>query len=137
MLFGVAQARYFVGVPVTVSFSSAYPLGHIGAQFGTYDLGSGFGLRAAAEVNPSNQALYGGADLLYTGGESNRYYLGVGGLYGATGTKNELYVQGVAGMDFDVESLVSFFTELQPRYNLESEAGSIFVRFGVNVHLGD
>ena len=138
-LLGAAHARFFVGVPISSQLSEDGANSFLGASLGTYDLGSGFGLRGGVEFKPIVSALYvqAGADLLYSTGESTVLYVGAGGGYTRAGADDSLFVAGTAGIDLDAESFISFFAEVQPRYNLTSESGQLYLRAGLNFHFGD
>ena len=138
-LLGAAHARFFVGVPISSGLSEDGANSYLGATLGTYDLGSGFGLRGGLEFKPIVSALYvqAGADLLYSTGESTVLYVGAGGGYSRAGADDSLYVAGTAGIDLDAASFISFFAEAQPRYNLTSESGQLYLRAGLNFHFGN
>ncbi len=138
-LLGAAHARFFIGVPVSSQLTESGANSFLGASLGTYDLGSGFGLRGGVEFKPIVSALYvqAGADLLYSTGESTVLYVGAGGGYTRAGADDSLFVAGTAGIDLDAESFISFFAEAQPRYNLTSESGQLYLRAGLNFHFGD
>lgn len=138
-LLGAAHARFYVGVPISSGLTEGGSSSFLGATLGTYDLGSGFGLRGGLEFKPVVSALYvqAGADLLYTSGESTVFYVGAGGGYSRAGEDDALYVAGTAGVDLDAATFISFFAEAQPRYNLSTEVGQLFVRAGLNFHFGD
>lgn len=138
-LFGAAHARFYVGVPISSQLTEGGASSFLGATLGTYDLGSGFGLRGGVEFKPTVSALYfqAGADLLYTTGESTVFYVGAGGGYSRAGENDALYVAGTAGLDLDAASFISFFAEAQPRYDLSTESGQLFVRAGLNLHFGN
>ena len=125
--------------PITSQLTENGANSYLGATLGTYDLGSGFGLRGGLEFKPVLSALYTqvGADLLYSTGESTVFYVGAGGGYSTAAGTDALYVAGTAGLDLDAASFISFFAEAQPRYNLTTEAGQLFVRAGLNLHFGD
>ena len=138
-LLGAAHARLFVGALISSGLSEDGADSYLGASLGTYDLGSGFGLRGGVEFKPIVSALYvqAGADLLYSTGKSTVLYVGAGGGYSRAGADDTLYVAGTAGIDLDAASFISFFAEAQPRYNLTSESGQLYLRAGLNFHLGD
>ena len=138
-LLGAAHARFFVGAPISSELSENGTHSFLGATLGTYDLGSGFGLRGGLEFKPVVSALYlqAGADLLYSTGGSTVLYVGAGGGYSRAGADDSLFVAGTAGIDLDAESFISFFAEVQPRYNLTSESGQLYLRAGLNFHFGD
>lgn len=138
-LLGAAHARFFIGVPLSSQLTEDGANSFLGATLGTYDLGSGFGLRGGLEFKPIVSSLYvqAGADLLYSTGESTVLYVGAGGGYSRAGADDTLYVAGTAGLDLDAESFISFFAEAQPRYNLTTEAGQLYLRAGLNFHFGD
>lgn len=138
-LLSAAHARFYLGVPISSQLTEDGANSYLGATLGTYDLGSGFGLRGGVEFKPVVSSLYvqAGADLLYSTGESTVLYVGAGGGYTRAGADDALYVAGTAGIDLDAESFISFFAEAQPRYNLTSESGALFVRAGLNFHFGD
>jgi len=140
LLTGTAYARQFVGVPSSSLISEGSVTRFVGLQFGTYDLGSGFGLRAGAEVVPTLEEgllAQGGTDLLYTTGERVVFYLGAGGGYSSVAGDDSLYVAGTVGLDFDAASTLSYFVEAQPRYDLGRDAGLFYLRSGLNLHFGD
>jgi len=61
----------------------------------------------------------------------------VGGGYASDAGDDSLYLAGTAGVDFDAVSRISYFLEVQPRYDLVQEEGFLYLRSGVNVHFGD
>lgn len=135
-----AQARFFLGPTLVIQVTEGDTASALGVQFGTYNLGSGFGLRGTLEVRPplvSSPAFQTAADLLYSRGEETIFYLGVGGGYANTSGSESLAVSGTLGVDVDTDSLISVFLEAQPRYNLTTDAPTFHVRSGLNVHLGD
>jgi hypothetical protein len=139
-LLGTAQARFFVGAPSSTLVTRSAITSFVGLQLGTYDLGNGFGLRAGAEVVPELSAglnVQGAADLLYTRGSDLVLYGGVGSGYANLGGAEALFVSGTLGVDIDAQTTVSYFLEAQPRYNLSSRTPQLYLRSGINLHLGE
>lgn len=136
-LWSTSHARFFVGFPLASQVSEDAVSSYLGVSLGTYDLGGGFGLRGSLEFKPVVSAAYyqAGADLLYSSGESTVFYAGLGGGYSSAAGAESLYLAGTAGLDLDAASLVSVFAELQPRYDLASESGLLYLRAGLNFHL--
>ena len=137
-LWSTAHANFYLGFPVASQITESSVNSYLGVSLGTYNLGGGFGLRGNLEFKPILTTPYyrAGADLLYTTGESAVFYFGAGGGYSSAGGAESLYVAGTAGVDLDADSLISVFAEVQPRYDLTTEAGLLFFRAGVNVHVG-
>lgn len=139
-LLTAVYARQFVGLPSSFLIGEDGVIRFVGVQVGSYDLGSGLGLRADAEFVPvpaEGPIVQGGVDLLYSTGESTVFYAGAGGGYANVAGADSLYLAGTAGVDFDAASRISYFLEVQPRYDLEREAGLLYLRSGINVHFGD
>ncbi len=134
------HARQFVGLPSSALVTDGGVTRFVGIQVGTYELGNRLGLRANAEfvsTPDDGPVAHGGVDLLYRSGESNIFYAGVGGGYASDAGDDSLYLAGTAGVDFDAASRISYFLEVQPRYDLVQEEGFLYLRSGVNVHFGD
>lgn len=139
-LLGTAHARLFIGLPSSTLISTEGILEFVGVHVGTHDLGSGFGLRAGAEFSPSLEAglfAQGGADVLYSTGEDIVFYVGAGGGYKSIAGADSLYVAGTAGVDLDAATTLSYFVEVQPRYDINQEVGLFYLRSGLNLHFGD
>ena len=136
-LWSTARANVYLGFPVVSQVEQTSLSSYLGVSLGTYNLGAGFGLRGNLEFKPILSTPYyqAGADLLYTTGESTVFYVGAGGGYSSSAGTESLYVAGTAGLDLDAASLISIFAEAQPRYNLTTKAGLLFLRAGINVHL--
>lgn len=140
VLFGTAQARFFVGAPSSTLLTRSAITSFVGLQLGTYDLGNGFGLRGGVELVPAfGTALnvQGAVDLLYTRGSNLVIYGGVGSGYANLGGAEALFVSGTVGLDLDAETTISYFLEAQPRYNLLSKTPQLYLRSGINLHLGE
>ena len=136
-LWGTANARVFIGFPVASQLDETSVSSYLGLTLGTYDLWGKFGFRGGLEFKPVISPLYFqvGADLLYATGENTVFYLGAGGGYASAAETESLYASGTAGLDLDAGSLISVFAEVQPRYNLTTETGLLFLRAGINLHL--
>ena len=137
--WSTAHAQFFLGFPVVSQVTESSVNSYLGVSLGSYNLGGRFGLRGNLEFKPILSTPYyrAGADLLYTTGENTVFYLGAGGGYSSAAGTESLYVAGTAGLDLDANSLISVFAEVQPRYDLSTEAGLLFFRAGVNVHFGE
>lgn len=80
-LLTAVYARQFVGLPSSFLIGEDGVVRFVGVQVGTYDLGSGLGLRADAEFVPlpaDGPIVQGGVDLLYSTGERTVLYAGAG-----------------------------------------------------------
>ena len=137
--WSTAHARIFLEFPVAAQVTESSVSSFLGVSLGTYNLGGGVGLRGNLEFKPVLSTPYyqAGADLLYTTGENTVFYLGAGGGYSSAAGTESLYVAGTAGLDLDANSLISVFGEVQPRYDLTTDAGRLFLRAGINVHFGE
>jgi hypothetical protein len=140
LLTATAQAGFFIGTPISTELKGEDSIGYLGVQLGSYDLGSGFGLRAGLEILPplgSGAPYQATGDLLYGIGETTVFYLGAGGGYAALGSSESFLLSGTLGLDIDAASLISVFAEAQPRYNLRAESVALYLRTGLNFHFGD
>ncbi len=134
--WNTAQARVFIGFPVASQVDETSVSSYLGFTLGTYDLWGKFGVRGGLEFKPASPLDYQvGGDLLYTTGENTVFYVGAGGGYASAAGAESLYASGTAGLDLDAGSLISVFAEVQPRYNLTTETGLLFLRAGINLHL--
>lgn len=134
-----AQSGFFVGVPLSSEMTSEGSTTFIGAQVGTFGLGSGFGLRASLELLPpisAEPSFQAAGDLLFGSGENTIFYVGAGGGYAAIEANEALFVSGTVGLELDAASLISLFLEAQPRYDLTNESASFYLRYGLNFHFG-
>lgn len=114
-------------------------LGFLGGQVGSYNLLGPVGLRGAIDfsVSPISGLLSVSADVLFASDGDTRFYGGAGlGIISIFGLTTP-FVEGVAGVDFDVSDSVGLFAEATPRYF--TEVGDFLVggRFGVNFRFGE
>ncbi len=139
LYFGAAHAQFFLGTVGCTLITPAAVIPLVGLQAGTYDLGGGFGARGSLELFPlivnGTTLVQGEATGLYVIGDSVKLYAGPSvGLVGVESTTNAF--GGFAlGVDFDSESVISIYLEVQPRYYLGG-APSVLIRSGTNFHLG-
>lgn len=140
LFVGTAGAKFFIGVPLSTELRGDDSTAYIGVLFGSYSLGSGFGLRGSLELLPplgQEPAFQASGDLLYSSGEVTVFYLGAGGGYAALEGAESLFIGGTIGLDVDAASLISVFLEAQPRYNLTAETAALYLRTGLNFHFGE
>lgn len=140
LLFSTAQAQFFLGTANSVLIIRNGGVGFfVGVQGGSYDLGSNLGVRGSLELFPAvadgTTLLQAEATGLYVVGEGIKFYLGPSlGLASLGGAVNPFGGLAV-GVDFDSESVISYFIEAQPRYYFGG-APALGVRSGLNFHIG-
>ena len=139
LYFGAAHAQFFLGTVGSTLITPAAVVPFVGLQAGSYDLGGGFGARGSVELFPlifdGTTLLQAEAAGLYVIGEGVKLYTGPSlGLFNAGG--DTVPFGGVTlGVDFDAESVISIYLEVQPRYYFGGTP-SVLIRSGTNFHLG-
>lgn len=138
-----ASAQLFIGTPASALFTDTGPAAVGGLQLGTYDLyglpfGS-FGVRGVVEAGALGGALLvdGGIDALYSVGGPVVFYTGAGLGYTVSAdaeASNAAFAGAFVGADFDAESALSLFVELNPHLYLGG-GGLLRLRAGLNLHL--
>ena len=118
-ILSAAQARFFLGFPLSGIYASDALGAVAGVHFGTYNLYDDFGIRATAEAGRTlsltpGLIVEGGVDGLYSFGEGVVFYTGAGVGYVGAGGAGSPFVSAFVGLDFDASSVISIFLEINP-----------------------